>query len=58
MLNRVSDEEVERALAELAQQEAELDQSQVDEESQANLRRWVEIVRRDIQRADGGPVRA
>lgn len=53
MSNRVSDEELERALAELAQREAHVDASDVDEQSQVNLRRWVDAVRRDIQTDDG-----
>jgi hypothetical protein len=53
MSNRVSDEELERALAELAQREAEVDASEVDEQSQVNLRRWVDAVRREIQTDDG-----
>ncbi len=53
MGNRVSDEELERALAELAQREAEVDESEVDEQSQVNLRRWVDAVRREIQTDDG-----
>ncbi len=53
MGNRVSDEELERALAELAQREAEVDESDVDEQSQVNLRRWVEAMRREIQTDEG-----
>lgn len=53
----VSDEELERALADLAQRESAVDEGEVDEQSQANLRRWVESMRQAIQAKDGKPER-
>jgi len=52
MSNAVSDEELERALAEQARRDGEVgSESQVDDESQANLRRWVASMRRAMRTA-------
>ena len=46
MSDSVSDEELERALAEQARRDGEVgSESQIDDESQANVRRWVDSMR-------------
>jgi hypothetical protein len=56
MSDSVSDEELERALAEQVRRDGEVgSESQLDDGSQANLRRWVDSMRRAMRAADGKP---